>query len=194
METNLKIQEAESKHREDRAMQDAKGKIDRKKLEDETLNEEQRLSLLIIKNKNDEISSTGVSVAEAKARAEENEIKTLAELEKAKKEFEAEKIKVTSEIQLKDNYYKAEIKNVKRFAVLEVDKSASLSSSQIDKIKEMVGAIGKETLVALAQAGPETQVTLLKNLGIKSMIFTDGKNPINLFNTASGLLGGSTLN
>jgi major vault protein len=193
METNLKIQEAEAKHREERASQDAKGKIERKKLEDDTANEEQRLSLLMLKNSNDEITSTGVSVAEAKAKAEENEIKTLTEVEKAKKEFEAEKIKMISEMKQKEAYYKAELAHLKRLAELEVDKLKSLSESQISKIKIMVEAIGQNTLVELAKAGPETQASILGSLGVKSMIFTDGKNPINLFNTAAGLLGNQAM-
>ena len=30
---------------------------------------------------------------------------------------------------------------------------------------------------------------LLKGLGIKGYLITDGKNPINLFNTVNGLMG-----
>lgn len=30
---------------------------------------------------------------------------------------------------------------------------------------------------------------MLKGLGLKGFLVTDGKNPINLFNTANGMLG-----
>jgi len=53
----------------------------------------------------------------------------------------------------------------------------------------MVSAIGKETLVELSKAGPESQAKILSGLGVKSILITDGKNPINLFNTSNGLLG-----
>jgi len=53
----------------------------------------------------------------------------------------------------------------------------------------MVKAVGKETLVELAKAGPQAQAKILGSLGIKSLLVTDGKNPINLFNTANGLVG-----
>ncbi len=33
------------------------------------------------------------------------------------------------------------------------------------------------------------QAKLLSALGLQSVLVTDGKNPINLFNTAKGLLG-----
>jgi len=55
----------------------------------------------------------------------------------------------------------------------------------------MIGSIGKETIVAMANAGPEFQAQLLKSLGLQGYIFTDGNNPINLFNSAQGLLGGA---
>jgi major vault protein len=39
-------------------------------------------------------------------------------------------------------------------------------------------------------AGPELQAKLLSGLGLKSFLITDGNSPINLFNTAKGLIGG----
>lgn len=42
----------------------------------------------------------------------------------------------------------------------------------------------------MASAGPEMQAKLLEGLGLQGYIMTDGNNPINLFNTASGLIGG----
>ena len=35
------------------------------------------------------------------------------------------------------------------------------------------------------------QVKLLKSLGLQSALITDGSSPINLFNTANGLVGGA---
>ena len=40
----------------------------------------------------------------------------------------------------------------------------------------------------MAKAGPNVQAKLLQSLGIKSFLVTDGKNPINLFNTARGII------
>ena len=41
----------------------------------------------------------------------------------------------------------------------------------------------------MAKAGPETQAKLLQGLGLKGYMVVDGKNPVNLFNTANGLMG-----
>ena len=55
----------------------------------------------------------------------------------------------------------------------------------------MIASVGKETIAAIANAGPEMQAQLLSGLGLQGFIMTDGNNPINLFNTANGLIGGS---
>ena len=53
----------------------------------------------------------------------------------------------------------------------------------------MVDAIGAQTLKEIATAGPEFQLKMLKALGLQSTLITDGSNPVNLFNTANGLIG-----
>ena len=48
--------------------------------------------------------------------------------------------------------------------------------------------VGRETIAAMARAGPEMQAKLLQGLGLKGFLVTDGKNPINLFNAAQGMV------
>jgi len=43
----------------------------------------------------------------------------------------------------------------------------------------------------MAQAGPEMQTKLLQSLGLKSVLFTSGNSPVNLFNTTGGLVTGN---
>lgn len=64
-----------------------------------------------------------------------------------------------------------------------------MAKIEADKFKNIVASIGPETIKAIARSGPETQAKLLKGLGLKGFIISDGKNPINLFNTATGMLG-----
>ena len=54
----------------------------------------------------------------------------------------------------------------------------------------MVNAIGTQTLQAIPTAGPDLEGRMLQALGLKSTLITDGSNPINLFETAHGLIGG----
>ena len=55
----------------------------------------------------------------------------------------------------------------------------------------MVKSIGADTIKSIAQAGPEMQAKLLQGLGLQGYMITDGSSPINLFNTANGLVGGA---
>ena len=56
----------------------------------------------------------------------------------------------------------------------------------------MVDAMGTETVRSLASGPQDHQVKMLKALGLQSTLITDGRNPINLFSTAQGLLGQMT--
>jgi len=189
MKTNIQIQESEAKHRGEIANQEAKGRVERNKISDETDLEKRQLELLKSKNENIEIQTTGLSESFAKAKCSENEIKSEAELEKIKNELDADKKYKLSELKLKKEKYEEEIRHLKRISQLEVEKATLLAESTQNKLKIMIEALGRDTLVEMAKAGPESQSKILKGLGIKSMIVTDGKNPINLFNTANGLLG-----
>jgi len=72
---------------------------------------------------------------------------------------------------------------------LEINKSKSLAEIETGKFKQIVSAIGADTIKSMAEAGPAMQAKLLSGLGLKSFLITDGNSPINLFNTATGLLG-----
>merc|ERR1712072_1555063 len=80
-----------------------------------------------------------------------------------------------------------------------IEGKAAVSQAELEaqamsiKFKMMVDAIGTNTIESIARAGPEMQAKLLGGLGIKSMMITDGKNPINLFQTAAGMVNAPNL-
>jgi len=74
---------------------------------------------------------------------------------------------------------------------LEISRARDLASVEASKFKNIVAAIGKDTLKDIAEAGPLLQQQLLKGLGLKSFMITDGNSPINLFNSAAGGLIGA---
>lgn len=188
MKTNLSIQELDAKHREAKDNQEAIGKIERKKLEDDTEIETKRLNLLQLVADNNQIEITGLAEADTKPKCIKNEIQAEAELEKTKSNFEALKTKKMAELDRLKKEYDEELRHMKRMKELEVINEETLSNSSVSKLKIMVDALGKEAIIALAKSGAETQKKLLQSLGVKSLLVTDGKNPINLFNTASGLI------
>jgi len=56
-------------------------------------------------------------------------------------------------------------------------------------LKKYVESLGRDTLVALARAGPDAQAEILNSLGLKGYMIMDSTNPVNLFNSASGIMG-----
>ena len=60
---------------------------------------------------------------------------------------------------------------------------------EAQKSKEIIEAIGRETIIAISKAGPEMKAKLLGGLNLKGFAVTDGNSPINLFTTADGMIG-----
>ncbi len=60
---------------------------------------------------------------------------------------------------------------------------------ETEKFKSMIQALGTDSLRALASGPQDHQVRLLQSLGIQSTLITDGRTPVNLLNTARGLIG-----
>lgn len=109
-----------------------------------------------------------------------------------------------------------ELSYKKQMDALEVEKQQRLAQIESERFSQLVQSLGSDTLKEMARAGPDTQVTalsllvvsvhqltppqpirlhfllqvkMLQALGLKSTLITDGSSPINLFTTASGLLG-----
>jgi len=102
----------------------------------------------------------------------------------------AEQIKAEAELKQLIARQEAELKYQQELNELEIEKARQLSEIESEKFKNVVEAIGSDTIQAIALAGPELQQKLLSGLGLKSFLITDGNSPINLFNTAKGLIGG----
>lgn len=82
----------------------------------------------------------------------------------------------------------AEIEYLRLKNELEQERTKKEADIEIKKFVEMVDAIGADTIKAIAIAGPEMQAQLLQGLNINATLITDGRSPINLFNTAQGLV------
>ena len=54
-----------------------------------------------------------------------------------------------------------------------------------------MSAIGPQTLELMSRSGPEMKAQLLEKLELNSFMVTDGHNPVNLFDTANGLIAGA---
>jgi major vault protein len=189
IEITTNSQEATAKHEAERVEQEARGRLERQKIQDEAEAEKSRKELLELQANSAAVESTGQAKAEAQSRAEAAKIEGEAAVQQARLKAEASKIEAESELDRLTRAREAEMKYVREQNEMEISKSRDMAAIETDKFKLMVSAIGSDTIRAIAVSGPETQVKMLQALGLKSTLITDGSSPINLFNTAHGLLG-----
>jgi major vault protein len=160
-----------------------------KKIEDEAEAEKSRKDLLQLQALSAAVESTGQATAEAKARAEAATIEGEAAVKQAELAAEADKIAADQDLNQLKARQEAEIAHQKALNSLEISRAKDLAAIEASKFKNIVTAIGADTLREIAEAGPQMQQQLLKALGLKSFMITDGNSPINLFNSAGGLIG-----
>ncbi|XP_028519240.1 major vault protein [Exaiptasia diaphana] len=189
IEITTNSQEAAARHEAERLEQEAKGRLERQKITDEAEAERSRKELLELQAQSAAVESTGQAKAEAQSRAEAARIQGEAAVQQAKLKAEATKIEAESELDRLSKKRDAELSFESEQNKLEITKAEAMANIETDKFKNMVSAIGAETIQAIATAGPEMQVKLLKSLGLKSTLITDGSSPVNLFSTAQGLIG-----
>lgn len=191
IEITTKAQEAAARQESARREQEATGRLERQKITDQAAAEKSRKDLIVLQTESAALESTGQAKAEAKARAEAAQIEGEAAVKQAQLSAEATNIKAKAALEELKKKQELAIEHQKKLNQLEIERKKALASIESQKFKALVNAIGAETIDAIAQAGPAMQAKLLEGLGLKSMMITDGNNPINLFNTASGLVSGA---
>jgi major vault protein len=189
IEITTNSQEATAKHEAERLEQEARGKLERQKIVDEAEAEKSRRELLELQALSAAVESTGQAKAEAQSRAEALRIEGEAAVEQARLKAQAAKIEADSELERLNQARNSELAFIKEQNAVEINKQIQLAEIETGKFKKMVDAIGASTLKEMATAGPELQLKMLQALGLQSTLITDGSNPINLFNTANGLIG-----
>jgi major vault protein len=185
-------QEAAARHDAERIEQEAKARLERQGIVDRREAEAERKKLIELQSENVVIQTTGQATAEAKAKAEAARIQGEAAVNLARQEAEAARIRAEVELAQLTARQKAEATHQQATSAIEIEKAQKMADITAKEFKERMEALGPDTLRAIAAAGPETQAKLLQGLGLHSVLITDGKSPINLFNTAGGLLGGMT--
>jgi len=190
IEITTKSQEAAARQESQRLEQEALGRLERQKISDEAEAEKARKHLISLQAESAAVESTGQATAEANARAGAAAIEGEAAVKQAQLTANATKIKSEAELTTTKAKQIADLEHQKSLNELEISRARSLADIEATKFKQIVDAIGADTIRAMSEAGPAMQAKLLGGLGLKSFLITDGNSPINLFNTANGLLGG----
>lgn len=189
IEITTKKQERNARHDAEGIEQDARGKIERQKILNLKDAEEARQDLIQLQAESAAIQSTGTAKAEAEAKAEYLILEGEAEVKRANLEAEASDIESQSTLEELTKNQEEEMDFQQKIDDLELTKQAKMADIETEKFNALVQAIKPETIKAIARAGPEMQARLLKGLGLKGYLMTDGNSPINLFNAAKGMVG-----
>ena len=182
--------EAQASHEAKRQEQVARGHLDRQKLANETAAEKARMELYELQAISAAVESTGQAKAEAQAQAERLLIECESEIEAARLKAEAADIEQSADLEAQMKLRADELSFLRHMNELEIAKCKELANIEVLKFKQSTEALGSDTIAAIAQAGPESDLRMLKALGISSALITDGNSPINLFGTAAGLISG----
>jgi major vault protein len=191
IEITTKSQEANARHEAERQEQEARGALERQRIKDERACEEAKKHLLELQAHCAMIENSGQATADATARAKSCAIEAQSEVDLARLRAEASTLADTADLEQTVLRQNAEIDHQRALDSLEIKRTEHLAKIEANKFKAIITAIGPDTIAAIARAGPEMQAKLLSGLGLKSLMITDGHSPINLFNTAQGLLNGS---
>ena len=110
----------------------------------------------------------------------------------------AEKIRQDNEIdylrkkqQLELSLKRARRDHDDKWKEIELNEKKILAEVESSKFDNIIAAIGQDTLIDIANSGPELQAKLLNSLGLTGYLMTDSNNPINLFSAANGMIGGA---
>jgi len=71
---------------------------------------------------------------------------------------------------------------------LRINKKKEIANVETEKFESIMSTLGQDTLKDIARSGMQSQQELLKGLGLKGYLLTDGKTPVNLFNAAEGMM------
>lgn len=172
-------------HEAKRLEQIARGLLERQKLLNKMEAEESKKTLAEFKAITAAVESTGQSKAEAQAKADKLLIEGQCAIEVAKLKAEAAAVELEAELEMKRKKRELDIKYKQEKDKLEIEKTKLLSSVEVAKFSSMVSAIGQNTLAEIASEAPECEASLLRCLGIKNVLITDGTTPINMMSGQS---------
>jgi major vault protein len=187
IELTTKSQEEEAKRQAESTDQEAKSLLQRKIIEDNSLAEDLKRPLFDLKAQTKSIEESGLKEAEAKSRVNKMMIESQSKIKIAttNKECLNLKNKFRNEMESLEHHIKMDYEIEKN--KIQIRRKEELSHIETNKFQSIINAIGKDTLVKLADAGPESQVALLSSLGLEGYVLTDGNNPLNLFNFANNI-------
>ncbi|XP_048584492.1 major vault protein isoform X2 [Nematostella vectensis] len=164
-----------------RTEQAARGQLERQKLTNEKDAEAARKNLYELQAITAAVESSGQTKAESKAKAEKLLIEGQSAIELARLKAEAAQIELQAELESRKIKREGELDFLKKKNEQEIQRAKELAAVEVAKFSAKVKSIKPKTISNIAKSGPRSKAELLQSLGIEQALITDGKTPLNLF-------------
>jgi major vault protein len=191
IQLTTKSQEEEAKREADSRDQEAKALLKRMTMNHNSEAEVLKRTLYQLVSNTKALEERGTKEAEAVARANAGKISANSQIEIAKNNKELNNLKQSFRVEMDNLEHNINMDYMKQKNEIELNEKEMLSQIESLKFQKIIDSIGKDTLIKMSEAGPESQVKLLQALGLEGFVMTDGNNPINLFNFANNIAKGS---
>lgn len=188
IDLKTKASELEYKMKSKILEEESEGQLKLKRFEDETKAAEQQVKLDELTVKSEAIKQAGVEKAKAQANAEALKIKGESELNQSESIASSFQIETKSLVLSMEQQNKKVEDQTKESDQMQIDKERKMSQIELSRFTAMIETVGRDTIIAMSKSGPENKAKLLQSLGLQGYLVTDGKTPINLFQTADGLV------
>ncbi|KPA80117.1 hypothetical protein ABB37_05115 [Leptomonas pyrrhocoris] len=189
IEITTRAQEAEAQQVAMTREQQAHGRLERQRMQDQVANEAQRRVLLSAESSGLSIVSMGKSRAVAEALSTASCIEGEAALEAASVRAAKEQLLYTTMAEMQQRKKQLLAEQEARVAAMTQKYDREMREIHHTLMGAVVAALGPDTIAEMARAGPELQAKLLASLGLEGYLVTDGSSPINLFKAADGMVG-----
>lgn len=189
IEITTESQEAAARHEAAKLEQEARGRLDRQKILDETEVAKSKSKLLEIQLASAGLENTGEARAAALGQAEALRIENMVAVEESIVAVEQKRIELEAELERLEKTRQLELSHLASKINLELEQLRAKTKLETSRFARMVRALGPGTLDLMANAGAKHDVQMLQALGLRSTLITDGSAPINLLTTANGLVG-----
>lgn len=155
IEITTKRQESAARNQAAKLEQEAVGELAKQRIDDQSKAEEAKTKLVELEANCKTVENQGKAIAEAKAKAQADAIKAEANLKCA--ELKARAKAIENEAQLEKISKKQDVvfQHEKSVTDIEIQKANEMAKIESNKFDKMVAAIGSDTIVAMASAGPE---------------------------------------
>ncbi|GET88255.1 major vault protein-like protein [Leishmania tarentolae] len=184
VEIITKAQESDASHQAALLEQEAKGALDLQVMHDRAKAEQQRTELLRVMGDNTALEQASASRAQALAESAARLAEVQGELDATPIRCAAHIVSMDTELEVLRRRAELDLAHRQSMNNLAIDKIRKLSDIEATKYEKIMASLGKETLVAIASAGPKLKAQLLGELGLQGFLVTDGKTPINILNLA----------